>query len=227
MATRRVWSNLAIAAVVAVIAGFAGAAVSNGMLGEDVPPPKTPADAITYTQAHDALIDAARSIAPAGSMAGYDRDQLFPDWADLDGDGCDTREEVLMRDATEYTRFDHGGRCIGSLHIEDPYGQGPIEVLGNIQIDHVVPLGVAWRSGGRGWTAHQWEVYANDELNLLAVDGGENMSKGDQTPDEWMPPKNFHCGYAKVYAVVIAHYGLTLTQSTWDTLSDALEDCPR
>jgi hypothetical protein len=195
-------------------------------LGENQPPPQTPADAITYTQAHDALIEAAGLVARPGSMAGYDRDRLFPDWADLDGDGCDTREEVLMRDATEYTSG-ASGRCVGTMHLEDPYGQGPIESIGNIQIDHVVPLAVAWRSGGRGWTPAQWETFANDEANLLAVDGGENQSKGDKTPDVWMPPQGFQCGYSKVYVTVVVHYNLSLTQSTWDALRDALEACPR
>lgn len=204
------------------------AVAAHGDLGESEPPPQTPADTITYAEAHNALIEAVRLVAAPGSMAGYDRDQLFPDWADLDGDGCDTREEVLMRDATEYTRFANGNdHCVGTMHLEDPYGQGSIESIGNIQIDHVVPLAVAWRSGGRGWTSAQWETFANDEANLLAVDGGENQSKGDKTPDEWMPPQGFHCGYSKVYVTVIVHYDLSLTQSTWDALRDALEACPR
>lgn len=213
--------TLAAATFVAALAGV----VACDLLGEDQSPPATPADAVIYTEAHNQLTQL--DIAPAGTMAGYDRDHIFPDWADLDGDGCDTREEVLMRDATEYTRFDHGGRCVASIKIEDPYGQGQIGVLGNIQIDHVVPLGAAWRSGGSRWSAHQWEVYANDELNLLAVDGGENMSKGDSTPDEWMPPANFRCPYAKIYTVVSVHYHLTVTQSTWNALQHALEGCSR
>lgn len=194
-----------------------------GLFEQDPPPPKTTGDAVTTGLARDAL--AHLTVAPAGPMDGYDREALFGDWADLDGDGCDTREEVLMRDATEYTRG--AGRCVGTMHLEDPYGQGSIESIGNIQIDHVVPLAVAWRSGGRGWTSAQWETFANDEANLLAVDGGENQSKGDKTPDEWMPPQGFHCGYSKVYVTVIVHYDLSLTQSTWDALRDALEACPR
>jgi hypothetical protein len=195
-----------------------------GLFADDPPPPRTTGDAVTTGLARDALVHL--TVAPAGPMDGYDREALFPDWADLDGDGCDTREEVLMRDATEYTRGT--GRCVGTMHLEDPYGQGAIESIGNIQIDHVVPLGVAWRSGGRGWTAHQWEVFANDETNLLAVDGGQNMSKGDQTPDEWMPPPSFRCSYAKLYTSTVFRYRLTVTQSTMDVLTDVLiEECPR
>ena len=42
---------------------------------------------------------------------GYDRD-LFPHWKDLDGDGCDTRKEVLIRDSR--TAAVVGASCVVS-----------------------------------------------------------------------------------------------------------------
>jgi uncharacterized protein DUF1524 len=212
----RILPLLALAAAVAT----AVIAVRGGALGEQQPPPRTSAGTLSARSAVTEL--AAVRVAPAGTMSGYDREQIFPGWADLDGDGCDTREEVLMRDATEYTRFGHGGRCVGAIRLQDPYGHGRLGALGAIQIDHVVPLGVAWRSGGRDWTVTQWQTYANDQANLLAVDGGENMSKGDQTPDEWLPPAGFQCGYAKIYTGTLFHYHLTTTRSTKDTLERIL-----
>ncbi|MGH9036763.1 MAG: hypothetical protein ACRD0O_13450, partial [Acidimicrobiia bacterium] len=46
----------------------------------------------------DAMVDQLR-IAPEGPRTGY-RPGLFTHWVDEDGDGCDTREEVLMAEST-------------------------------------------------------------------------------------------------------------------------------
>jgi hypothetical protein len=213
---------------VAALAALAVAGAGQlGVFNDPPPPPRTVGDALTYDQAHDQLV-ALTVVERPGSMAGYDRDARFGDWLDLDGDGCDTREEVLMRDAAEYTRVHYGDRCVGTLHLEDPYGQGPIEVLGNIQIDHVVSLAAAWRAGASGWTDAQRRAFTNDEANLLAVDSGENQSKGDQTPDEWMPPAAFRCSYVKIYIDTSARYRLAVTEATMNVLRDVLlEECPR
>lgn len=55
--------------------------------------------------------------------------------------------------------------------------QGPASA--DVQIDHVVALSAAWRTGAQQWTATTRKAFANDPLNLLAVHGPTNASKGD------------------------------------------------
>ena len=46
-----------------------------------------------------------------------------------------------------------------------------------VQIDHVVALADAWRSGAWQWDAQRRQEFANDPENLLAVDGQANEDK--------------------------------------------------
>jgi hypothetical protein len=146
-------------------------------------------------------------------------------WADVDGDGCDQRSQVLARDLANVQR--KKGRCgVQSGQLQDPYTGETITSVSKIQIDHVVPLAEMWRTGAAGWTVDRRTLAANDLRNLVAVKGSVNQSKSDQTPDQWMPPNAaYACSYARIYVGVKAEYTLTVTQTERTALEQALATC--
>jgi hypothetical protein len=168
--------------------------------------------------------------APA-SMTGYRRDRFGPAWADVDHNGCDTRDDVLARDLTGVRRDRDGCTVLsGSLH--DPYTgrtiafRRGVRTSSAVQIDHLVPLANAWRTGARGWTADKRERLANDPANLLAVDGPANESKGDQDASTWLPAvAGYRCTYVAAQVRVKATYGLWVTRAEHDAIARILRDC--
>lgn len=159
-------------------------------------------------------------VASAGSMSGYDRD-AFRHWSDLDGNGCDQREDTLKRDGERVTT---GSGCkITSGRWTDPYGGSQISEAGELDIDHIVPLANAWRSGAPGWSEDKREQFANDPVNLLAVDNGLNRQKGDKGPEAWMPPtEDYRATYAAMWIRVKHKYDLSVTPAEAAALAKAL-----
>ncbi len=168
-----------------------------------------------------------------GRMDGYERDcgngegcVFGRPWLDVDGDGCDQRSQVLARDMTEVVRKE--GRCsVTSGNLLDPYTGDTLTSTSKIQIDHVVPLAEMWRSGAAAWTPERRAAAANDLNNLIATTGKVNQSKGDKTPDEWMPPNAaYACSYARVYVGVKTEYGLGVRAEERAALDRSLATCP-
>lgn len=165
------------------------------------------------------------------SMAGYSRAQFGPAWADVDHNGCDTRDDILRRDLTGITTRTDGCTVLtGTLH--DPYTGRTIDFhrgVGTstaVQIDHVVALADAWRTGAQKLSASRREQLANDPLELLAVDGPTNESKGDQDAASWLPPNtSFDCSYVADQIAVKHAYGLWVTQAEHDAMARVLQDC--
>jgi hypothetical protein len=98
-----------------------------------------------------------------------------------------------------------------------------------IQIDHVVPLAVAWGSGAWKWTAHTRERFANDlgtHYDLIAVSGQANQLKSDHGPDEYLPPKkSFDCRYMADYTAVLWRWHLSIDPRQKAFLHRRLEEC--
>jgi len=156
----------------------------------------------------------------------YDRDRFGSGWTDADGDGCDTREEVLARDAVIAT-FGRGG-CIDIVSIADPYTGLAVNGRDEIDIDHVVALGDAWRSGAWRWTDDAREAFANDEVNLLATSDDVNRAKSDRGPDRWRPPdRGGWCTYAHLYGEVKRTYRLAVTDAQTAALAELSTGCGR
>jgi len=126
---------------------------------------------------------------------GYSRDQFGQAWADVDGNGCDTRDGVPRRDLTA-TRVAAGtGGCrVAAGTLIDPYSGATIgftdgaSASSGVQIDHVVALSNAWQTGAFAWPATTREQFANDPLNLLAVQGRLNNQESDGDAATWLPP---------------------------------------
>jgi hypothetical protein len=163
---------------------------------------------------------------------GYAREQFGPAWSDVDRNGCDTRNDILNRDlsAKEWRVGTHGCVVIAGL-LADPYtGRSILFAKADaaaVQIDHVVALSDAWQKGAAGWSAARRLAFANDPLNLLAVDGPSNASKRDGDTATWLPPnKPYRCQFVARQVAVKAKWGLWVTAAERDAMRRVLSKCP-
>jgi hypothetical protein len=160
----------------------------------------------TIAKARRLLADLA--VEAAGSMVGYDRD-LFPHWSDLDGNGCDSRENTLVAEGTNVATGP-GCRVTGGAWV-DPYSGERFTDPQDVDIDHIVALGNAWRSGAARWTRTKRQRFANDPLNLLAVEDRLNRIKGDKRPEAWRPPlRRVWAAYSVRWIRIKSKYGLSV-----------------
>lgn len=167
------------------------------------------------------------------ARTGYSRDNFGAGWKDPAGIGCDQRNIILARDLTDI-KYRSGSDCIieaGTLH--DPFSgktilfeRGP-DTSAMVQIDHLVALSDAWQKGAQEWSEERRVLFANDPLNLLAVDGPLNQQKGDADVATWLPPrKEFRCEYVARVVSVKHHYELWVTAPERDAMRDVLRTCP-
>ena len=163
---------------------------------------------------------------------GYDR-ASFGDWADLDNDYCNTRDEILMRDMNLVT-FDPVEKCqVQTGTLVDPYSGTKINFLQGrgtsnlVQIDHVVAVSDAWQKGAFKWGSSIKLAFYNDPLNLLAVQGRLNSQKGDGDAATWLPPlKSYRCAYVARQIAVKAKYSLWVTAPEKAAMVAILAKCP-
>lgn len=163
---------------------------------------------------------------------GYSRDEFGARWADVDHNGCDTRNDVLARDLTGTTL--RGTTCkVATGVLQDPYTGQTIRFTAGektssaVQIDHVVALSNAWQTGAQQLSGTERESLANDPLNLLAVDGKTNNGKSDGDAATWLPPnKGFRCEYVARQAGVKEKYGLWVTDAERTAMQRVLDGCP-
>ena len=166
---------------------------------------------------------------------GYTRAQFGPAWADVDRNGCDTRNDILKRDLTAITYRAKTRNCVvESGTLIDRYSGETINfVKGNIssmevQIDHVVALSNAWQTGAFKLTADQRKALANDPMNLFAVKGRLNSQKGDGDAATWLPPlKSFRCAYVAQQIAVKAKYSLWVVPPEKAAMVSTLAKCPK
>lgn len=180
--------------------------------------------------------EAARQLRVKGRAprTGYDRDLFGRGWIDVDRNGCDTRNDILARDLIDVTYRAGTDDCVVlSGTLVDPYSGRTIAfVRGNdtstlVQIDHVVSLSDAWQKGAQAWTETTRIAFANDPLNLLAVDGALNQEKGDGDTATWLPPNRaFRCEYVARQVAVKRAYALWATQAERDAMLRVLRACP-
>ena len=156
---------------------------------------------------------------------GYVR-TLFKHWVDADNNGCNTRYEVLIAEATLKPTV--GARCyLSGGKWKSPYDAKVFTNPTGLDIDHMVPLAEAWRSGAWSWTSAQRMAYANDlddPRTLLAVTAGLNRSKGDKDVAQWLPPKA-QCTYISNWIAVKSRFDLTVDQVEADFLITKIASC--
>ena len=175
----------------------------------------------------------ALAVEPGREQGSYDRSR-FGFWNDDTGavggrNGCDTRSDLLIRDLSELRTGDRNACVVLSGVLHDPYTGRTHEyryrTASQIESDHVVALGAAWRSGAWAWTDAERNTYFNDLDVLLAVDKQANQDKGGKTPDKWLPQASYHCEYARRWTGVKHKYRLTVTRAEKAALAEALDTC--
>lgn len=160
---------------------------------------------------------------------GYERSLFSDGWGDLGG--CDVRNFILKRDLKSITLRDACKVNTGILN--DPYTRKVIRfkygvgTSSAVQIDHVVALSDAWQKGAQKFDAAKRRALYNDPLNLLAVDGPTNASKGDSDASAWLPPnKGYRCAYVARQIAVKLKYGIWVIAAEKSAMQGILGSCP-
>lgn len=231
-----------IIALVLVVGGVgvAGGVVGTGSWGElserleseagrvlsHFPRTEAPLDDSKVAEARQSL--RGLETAPMSGEATYDRKQFGQKWKDIDRNGCDQRNDALRR-ADENPRIKPGTQeCVVlATEFTDPYTGKQVSFHRGdsmVDIDHVVPLSRAWQQGADRWDERQRERFANSEMNLVAVEASVNRSKGDQGPEDWMPPSG-KCAYVVRWVEVKSEFELSVTDRERNVLENQLEQC--
>ena len=158
---------------------------------------------------------------------GYDRAD-WNHWVDEDGDGLDTRQEVLVSESLQNPEIS-GNRVEGGLWTSLYDGEQSTSPS-NFDVDHVVALGEAYESGGWAWDTLTRQLYANDLTfpdHLIAVSAGANRSKGARDPAEWLPPnREALCTYLTWWTTIKVRWELAMDKAEHQTIAHhASEEC--
>jgi len=163
------------------------------------------------------------------SKTGYSRDEFGSGWASIDG--CDTRNIILGESLINAEVSDDDCTVLNGT-LNDPYTGVVIEFTrgrsssSDVQIDHVVALSDAWQKGAQQLDFPDRVVFANDPLNLLAVDGPANQQKGDSDAASWLPDnKVFRCRYVARQIAIKDKYSLWMTAAENAAIRRVLNGC--
>lgn len=163
----------------------------------------------------------------------YDRDLFGQRWADVDRNGCDTRNDILARDLLNPVFKDGTGECkVLAGELLDPYDGSAVSFVSGqntsvlVQIDHVVALAWAWHHGAYAWTDEQRTAFANDPLNLLASSQGTNQPKSASGPADWLPPvPELSCRYVERWVLIVDTYDLGIDAGNRAAAEHVLAGC--
>ncbi|MEU6729548.1 HNH endonuclease family protein [Nonomuraea wenchangensis] len=226
MRVRALVAGLSTVAVLATGCGGLDAQLSTGNSDK-----ASRADSASISDARKKL--AKLQVKGRAPRTGFDRDKFGPSWADVDRNGCDTRNDILKRDLEDETFKPGTHDCIvltGTL--KDPYSGKTItfkrgqDTSTAVQIDHLIPLSDAWQKGAQQWSATKRKEFANDPLNLQATDGPLNGQKSDSDAATWLPPlKSYRCTYIARQIDVKAKYDVWVTAAEKSAMEGILDGC--
>jgi hypothetical protein len=187
----------------------------------------------------EVLLSRLKVIDRSTEDSAYRRATFGRSWADLDGDGCNTRDEILLAtiDRARPYRVQRHGRCRADMVAGtwiDLYTDTAMtwtDLKDNAQaeglpLDHIVSLAGSYRYGAKAWTQQRRVEFANDELNLTPTTAAINRAKADKDPANWTPPDAGRCAYATRYVAVKARYELPVDRQEKSALQRLLRSCP-
>lgn len=227
------------AAAVATAAAIVVIALITGHPEPDVPEAAKAGNAIvipeegSWAEAAAALPATEDSAAPPA----YERESFGENWADIDGNGCSQRDDVLARDLVDAVRE----KCtVLSGTLRDPYSGRKLGITSDraaagddtgitrVRVDHVVSLRAAHEGGAWRWSPERRQQFANSLENLLAVDRDSAREKGSRGPAAWLPSDDgFVCEYAIRYTWIATAWELAVPKADRAALVSALTDCRR
>ncbi len=169
---------------------------------------------------------AAQIIAPEVD-APYDRRAQYGDWTDADGDCMNTRHEVLAAESLVVPTLSADGCKVKVGLWYDPYTGLTFTNPKRLDLDHLVPLAEAHRSGADAWDNARRRAYGNDLANpghLIAVQARANRSKGAKDPAAWLPPNTaYHCAYVRAWVGVKHKWALSIDPAEQAAIATVLE----
>jgi hypothetical protein len=166
-------------------------------------------------------------VAPANTTVKYDRKQ----WRHWTISDCrSTRDRVLIEESIAVVEFQSAKECKPKAGVwYDPYTGATVNKASGLDVDHMIPLANAHRSGGWAWDSEKKETYANDmstEEHLISVSSSANRTKSDRGPDLWKPKNvGYHCQYAKDWIAIKGRWELTITSLEKTALQEMLSMC--
>lgn len=161
-------------------------------------------------------------------MPEYDRGD-WKHWIDEEKDCQKTRAEVLIAESIEQVELSPDGCKVVSGKWLDPYTGETFTDPKKLDVDHMVPLKNAHRSGGWEWTYERRTFYANDlnhSESLIAVKASANRSKGAKGPDQWKPSNtDYWCTYATDWEAIKNRWGLSMTDAEKQAVQEMKDSC--
>ena len=199
----------------------------HGSLGSN--PPASPVVAVAVMTGDGggaaALVNGLRR-SPEAARTGYDR-ELFDHWIAV-GDGCDTRDAVLIAESIVPIP-EPGSGCTYSGQWFSTYDGITTTDPSTFDVDHVVALAEAWDSGAYIWDANRRRDFANDlgaDASLIAVSASSNRSKSDADPAEWLPPRvEARCAFATAWVQTKVRWDLSADDAEIAALRQTLSGC--
>ena len=187
-----------------------------------------PAEYLVESSAKPTLVFPRQTSVPS-AIPTYDRKQ-WRHWIDADGDCQDTRQEVLIDESTTEVTFETAKKCrVASGTWTGPFTGQQFTNPSKLDIDHMVPLANAHRSGGSAWDKEKKRRFANYleyDGHLNAVLKSVNSAKRDKGPEAWMPPdQSYWCEYAIHWINIKVAWDLTATQLELAALKVMLDTC--
>jgi len=160
-------------------------------------------------------------------IGGYKR-SLFKHWIDANKNGKDTRAEVLISESLVSVRFSATSKAVSTGKWFSLYDGETWTKASDVDVDHVVALAEAWRSGAWKWSSSRRQSYANDlgvAWTLRAVTDNVNQEKSDDDPTYWLPPlESATCVYLTEWVAVKIRWKLTVDAEERQSIRDGWLD---
>lgn len=168
-------------------------------------------------------------VRAADPPVAYDRSEFGSPWSVITERGCDVRITIMIRDLED---LEMEGNCtISSGVLQDRYSGTAVRYTGGsggdqVQVDHIVSLSDAWKSGAWKWSAADRESFANHSVNLLTVSAQQNQEKSGHTAAHWLPAdKTLHCWFVVRQILVKDMFGLSVTSAELEAYQEVLPKC--